>query len=133
VSSREADIQQKIKEWLEDKGCIVIKNTTIGSYGVAGFPDLTVYMHMRKVWLIEVKRPGESPDSRQSYWIERLERYDYHVNVVHSLKEAKDLYEMIYKPTTRPPPLDSRSNVRKKGKGKITIRKKASKKKARKR
>jgi hypothetical protein len=130
VGKVESDIQGKIKEWLEERSCIVIKLTTLGAYGTAGFPDLCVFMPLRRVWLMEVKKPGEEPDSRQAYWIDRLERYDYHVDVVHSLAEVKDLYLMRYDQTIKPKVLGSgkKKNLR----SKISIRKKKTTKKKKK-
>jgi hypothetical protein len=136
VGKLESDIQGKIKEWLEERSCIVNKLTTIGAYGTKGFPDLCVFMPLRRVWLLEVKKPGEHPDSIQSYWIDRLERYDYHVDVVHSLAEVKDLYQLRYDSTIKPKTLDGgKRNVRSKisiRKKKKTVKKKTTKKKGKK-
>jgi G:T-mismatch repair DNA endonuclease (very short patch repair protein) len=103
MEAREAEIQARVREWLENQGCIVRKQTTFGAFGTVGFPDLAIFMHDCRVWFLEIKVEGKLPTNVQYFWIDKLRRYGFRADIITSLQQVKDLYAERYAQGGHPP------------------------------
>jgi hypothetical protein len=86
---KESAIGKAFRDWCRKQDYLVIKLTTLGLYGEAGWPDYLVLPGGGRVIFVEMKRPGEEPTKLQRHRHEELERKGYIVLVARSPEEAR--------------------------------------------
>jgi Holliday junction resolvase len=90
----ERSIQKSIRNWLVGQGYEVIKLTTLGRYGTAGWPDLMVLDEAPQLPLfLEVKTEFGDPTPIQEDKIKKLRGRGYPTFIVRSLVDAKLVIE----------------------------------------
>lgn len=67
----EKQLEKKLKTEVEKLGGLCLKLQTPG---FTGMPDRLVIHPNGKVWFVEMKAPGETPDDRQLFVIKQLRR-----------------------------------------------------------
>lgn len=82
----EKQLEKKLKTEVEKLGGLCLKLQTPGFTGI---PDRLVIMPGGKIWFVEMKAPGETPEPRQDYVKEQLSRTGCNVRVLSTEKEVE--------------------------------------------
>lgn len=90
----EAKLQKKIIDYLEDRGCYVLK---VMRSNKSGHPDLEVFTPVGKIWLFEVKDKGKKAEPLQEHRHEELRSRNFKVLVVDDYDKFKELWIAIGK------------------------------------
>lgn len=86
----ERSIQRAISRWLKSQGFLVIKLTTLGRYGTAGWPDLMVLDRSpRPPLFAEVKTEFGKLTPLQEQRIQELRDRGFSVRVWRSVDDAR--------------------------------------------
>lgn len=93
----ESDIQRKIIEKVEAKGCLAIK---IIRANKSGIPDLCILTPNGKAVFIEVKKPGGVASKLQEYYISLVRKLGFTAAICYSWEDAVTIVERAMAPKT---------------------------------
>lgn len=93
----ESDIQRKIIEKVEAKGCLAIKIIRANKNGI---PDLCILTPNGKAVFIEVKKPGGVASKLQDYYISFIRKLGFTAAICYSWEDAVSMVDRVMNPKT---------------------------------
>lgn len=95
----ESNIQRKIIEKAEAKGCLAIK---IIRANKSGIPDLCILTPNGKALFIEVKKPGGVASKLQEYYISFIRKLGFATAICYSWEDAIAMVDKVMNPKIQP-------------------------------
>lgn len=94
MTTRESNVEVKIRKFAEAKGCIFLKLPA--SQGSNGKPDRLVLAPGDKAMFLEIKRPGEVLEPLQEYWQEKLHKRGFRSEWCDSVSSGVALIRTLF-------------------------------------
>ena len=91
---RESKIEEDLCIWAKSQGIIVIKIATRGG-AQRGVPD-RVFLKDGKLCFIEMKRPGETPEPLQEWWLEKLCTEGFHATYCDDIDRGREYLRGVF-------------------------------------
>ena len=88
--SLEQKIQKQILDFLYKNGFLAVKFNNIGIYATPGFPDIVACSKQGNFIGIEVKVPGETPDTHQQAYLDAINKLNGVAFYATSVNEVKE-------------------------------------------
>lgn len=88
----EKNIEKKLRDEVNKIHGIAYKFTSPGNSGV---PDRLVLLPNRRIYFVELKRPGKEPSKLQRMQIARIKALGFDVRVIDTMQKVEDFIHEI--------------------------------------